>query len=105
MITEIVSWQLPQEMSREDTVAKYRLSVPTWQANPHLIHEAFLFDQATRRAGGVYLWKNIEAAKQAHGPAFHERIRSVFGAQPEFQYFETPIVIDNTAKQVIDEAA
>lgn len=105
MITEIVWWQLPHGMSREDTVSKYRLSVPTWQANPNLIHKAFLFDEATRRAGGVYLWKNIEAAKQAHGPAFKERIRSVFGAEPAFQYFETPIVIDNAARQVIDEAA
>jgi hypothetical protein len=26
-------------------------------------------------------------------------------AKPEFQYFETPIVIDNAAKQVIDDAA
>jgi len=105
MITEIVSWRLPQTMSREDTVAKYRLSVPTWQSNPDLLHKAFLFDAATRSAGGVYLWKNIEAAKRAHGPAFQERIRSVFGADPEFQYFETPIVIDNAAKKVIDEAA
>jgi hypothetical protein len=105
MITEIVSWHLPEGMSREDTVAKYRLSVPTWQANPDLIHKAFLFDEGTRRAGGVYLWKNLEAAKQAHGEAFQERIHSAFGAAPEFQYFETPIVIDNAAKQVIDEAA
>ena len=105
MITEIVSWGLPDGMSREDTVSKYRLSVPMWQANPDLIHKAFLLDEGTRRAGGVYLWKNIDAAKHAHGEAFQERIRSVFGAAPEFQYFETPIVIDNAAKQVIDDAA
>jgi hypothetical protein len=70
MITEIVSWHLPEGMSREDTVAKYRLSVPTWQANADLIHKAFLFDEGARRAGGVYLWKNVDAAKQAHGEAF-----------------------------------
>ena len=45
MITEIVSWRLPESMCREDTVSKYRLSVPTWQANPELIHKAFLFDE------------------------------------------------------------
>jgi hypothetical protein len=27
------------------------------------------------------------------------------GAKPEFQYFEAPIVIDNTANEVIDNAA
>ena len=105
MITEIVSWRLPEGMTREDVTAKFRASVPTWQANPDLIHKAFLFDQESRRVGGVYLWKTIDAAKQAHGPAFQERINAVFGAKPEFQYFETPIVIDNAAKQVLDHAA
>jgi hypothetical protein len=105
MITEIVLFRLPEGMSREDAMAKYRLSVPIWQANPDLIRKAFLYDAASRRGGAVYLWKNIEAAKRGHGPEFQERIRSTFGAQPEFQYFETPIIIDNAAHQVIDEAA
>jgi hypothetical protein len=105
MITEIVLWKMPDGMSREEIVAKFKSSVPTWQANQNLIHKAFLFDETSRRGGGVYLWKNIEAAKQAHGPAFQDRIKSVFGASPEFQYFDAPVVIDNTAKQVIDSAA
>jgi len=86
-------------------MAKYRLSAPIWKANPDLIRKAFLYEEASLRGGGVYLWKNIEAAKRAHSLEFQERIRATFGAQPEFQYFETPIVIDNAAEQVIDEAA
>jgi hypothetical protein len=39
----------------------------------------FLFDEKSRRGGGVYLWKNVEAAKQAPGPAFQDRINAVFG--------------------------
>ena len=105
MITEIVLWKMPEGMSREEILTKFRASVPTWQANPNLVHKAFLFDESSRRGGGVYLWKNIDAAKQAHGQAFQDRIKSVFGASPEFQYFDAPVVIDNTAKQVIDNAA
>jgi hypothetical protein len=105
MISEIVLFRLPEGMTREDAMAKYRLRVSMWQANPDLIHKAFLFDEASRRGGGVYLWKNIEAAKKAHGPAFQEGIQAIFGTKPEFQYFEAPIVIDNAAKEVIDNAA
>ena len=105
MITEIVSWRLPDGMTRAEVTAKLRASVPIWQANPDLVHKAFLYDEASRRVGGVYLWKSLEAARQAHGPAFQERISSVYGAKPEFQYFESPIVIDNAAGQVIDSAA
>lgn len=105
MITEIVLWRMPDGMSREDILAKFKASVPTWQSNPDLIHKAFLFDEKSRKGGGVYLWKNIEAAKQAHGPTFEDRINAVFGAKPEFQYFDSPVVVDNVAKQVIDNAA
>jgi hypothetical protein len=83
MITEIVLWKMPEGMSREEILTKFRASVPTWQANPNLVHKAFLFDESSRRGGGVYLWKNIDAAKQAHGQAFQDRIKSVFGASPE----------------------
>ena len=81
MITEIVLFRLPEGMSREDAIAKYRLSVPAWQANPDLIRKAFLFDETSRRGGGVYHWKNIEAAKLGHGAEFktnsiHLRMRA-----------------------------
>jgi hypothetical protein len=102
MITEIVLWKMPDGMSREEVLSKFRSTVPAWQANPDLIHKAFVFDDKSRRGGGIYLWKNIAAAKQAHGPAFQERIKSVFGISPEFQYFDAPIVLDNTNQQVID---
>lgn len=105
MITEVVLWRLPDGMSREDVTAKFRASVPAWQNRVDLMHKAFLFDETTRRAGGAYVWKTIEAAKEAHGSAFQERIRTVFSATPEFLYFETPIVIDNQANKVVDAAA
>ena len=105
MITEIVMFRLPEGMSRDDALAKYQLSIPIWQANPDLIRKAFLFDEASHQGGGVYLWKNMEAAKLAHGAAFQERIRSTCGGDPEIRYFETPILVDNSIQQVIDEAA
>ena len=104
MITEVVLWRIRAGMSKEDVTAKFRASVPAWQNRADLMHKTFLFDETTRRAGGVYLWKSIDAAK-AHGTVFQDRIRTAFGATPEFQYFDTPIVIDNEAKQVVDAAA
>jgi hypothetical protein len=45
MITEIVLFRLPDGMSREEAIAKYRLSVPGWRANPDLVRKTFLFDE------------------------------------------------------------
>ena len=68
MITEIVLFRLPDGMSREEAIAKYRLSVPGWRANPDLIRKTFLFDEKSRRGGAVYNWKSIEAAKHLWKP-------------------------------------
>ena len=105
MITEIVLFDLPSGMSREEAIDKFRLSVPVWRANPDLVRKTFLFDEKSRRGGGVYNWKSMEAAKLGHGPEFQKRIQATFGSQPQFQYFETPIVIDNTTNQIFDEEA
>jgi hypothetical protein len=70
MITEIVMWRLPDNMSKEDVTSKYRASVPFRQSQADLVHKSFLFDEKSRRVGGIYLWKNLEWAKEAHGRAF-----------------------------------
>jgi hypothetical protein len=79
MITEIVLFHLPDGMSREDAIAKYRLSVPAWRANPDLIRKTFLFDETSRRGGAVYNWKSMEAAKLGQGPEFQKRDRARTG--------------------------
>src|SRR5271157_3517418 len=58
----------PLTSNSDSIISPRALSVPTWQANPDLIQKAYLFDAGSRRGGGVYLWKNIEAAKRGHGP-------------------------------------
>ena len=81
MITEIVLFRLPDGMSREEAIAKYRLSVPGWRANPDLIRKTFLFDETSRRGGAVYNWKSIEAAKLGHGG--QEYIARLFAIDPK----------------------
>jgi hypothetical protein len=66
--------------------------------NPDLIHKSFLYDSQNGRGGGVYLWKNIEAAKRGHDSKWCARMAEVFGGEPKFDYFESPVVIDNAVK-------
>ncbi len=95
MITEVVTFPLPDSLSRDEVVALYESSVPVWKANPDLIRKNYLYDAETGTGGGVYTWKTLEAAKEGHGAAFVERIKATFGAEPAFAYYDTPIVIDN----------
>ncbi len=101
MITEIITFDIPDGMTRDEVAANYRRSVPVWRANPDLIRKNYRYDGQTRRAGGVYLWRSIEAARRARGAAWLERVRGTYGSEPLVQYFEPPLVADNAIGQTI----
>ncbi|MGD9885661.1 monooxygenase [Reyranella sp.] len=103
MITEIITFGIPEGMTREEVVANYRRSAPGWRANSDLIRKNYLYDAGTRRAGGVYLWRTMEAARRAREVAWLERVRRTYGSEPVVQYFDTPLVADNVVGQTIDE--
>lgn len=104
MITEIVTFDLPKGMTRDQIVANFRDSIPRWRDNPDMIRKHMIFDLENGKAGGVYLWHSVADAKRWHDDVFHERIHSLFGSVPSYQYFETPVIVDNSAKQVLDAA-
>ena len=95
MITELVTFPIPAGMTREEVVALYEKSIPVWKANSSLLRKNYLYDPENGLGGGVYTWKTLDAAKEGHDAAFRERIAETFGAEPEFAYFETLIVVDN----------
>lgn len=104
MITEIVTFKLPVGISREEVVARFRASAPRWRDNPDLIRKNYLYDAATGTGGGVYLWRDRASAERWHGAEFRRKIAETYGAEPEFRYFETPIVVDAAAYAIAEAA-
>jgi hypothetical protein len=101
MITEIVTFKLPEGMTRDDVVANFEKTAPNWRANPDLIRKNYLVDVGKGAAGGVYLWKERAHAEKWHGEAFRAKVKEIYGSEPEFRYFETPIVVDNVAGAIV----
>lgn len=105
MITEYVTFELPSDMSRGQVLALYKQTAPGWRQNPDLLRKTYLFDEANRIGGGVYLWRTLEAAQRWHGAAWRERVKERFGNAPTVRYFETPLVVDNVAGQTVEAEA
>jgi hypothetical protein len=104
MITEIVTFDLPKGMTREQVVAQFRDAVPRWRDNPDMIRKHMIVDIEGGTAGGVYLWRSVADAKRWHDETFRARVKSFFGSEPRYQYFETPVIVDNEARRVLDAA-
>ncbi|MCD6671584.1 MAG: hypothetical protein LT106_01905 [Burkholderiaceae bacterium] len=105
MISELVWFDLPAGMRREEVVEGMREVAAAWRRNPELIRKTFLYDAANRRTGALYLWKSKEAANAAHDDAWRRRIREKYGSTPTRQFFETPLVVDNALGQTIEDTA
>src|SRR5262249_44931163 len=95
MITAIVRFQLPKGMTLEDAKLIYEKSTPNYQGAPGLIRKYYLFGQDKIR-GGVYLWQSREAADTMYSPAWKKMITERYCASPEIDYYETPVIVDNT---------
>jgi hypothetical protein len=100
MITELVFFDLPRGITREEVMAKYRQTAPAWSKNEDLIHKFNFFDAAMNRGGGVYIWKTKEAAQRWHGEAYRNRIRALYGSDPAMTYLDTLLVVDNVLDRV-----
>ena len=95
MITEIVTFEIPEGMDRDTVVALFEESAEIWRKHPKLHRKNYLYDPAAGIGGGVYTWDSIADAKEAHGDTFLARVADTFGSAPRFQYFETPVVVQN----------
>ena len=104
MITEIVTFELPRGITREEVFSTYEKTAPTWSENPDLIRHDQSSDAVKSIAGGVYLWRDRADAERWHGPEFREKIRRLYGAEPHSVFFETPLVVDNTAGVITRDA-
>ena len=95
MITEIVTFKIPDGMSRDRVMELFEASAEIWREHPKLHRKNYLYDPDADIGGGVYTWDNVADAKQAHGEAFRDRVLDSFGNEPKFQYFETPLIVQN----------
>jgi hypothetical protein len=62
MITAVVTFRLPPEMSREKWQENIKQVSTRFQDVPGLIRKQFLYDEKGI-GGGVYLWETREAAE------------------------------------------
>ena len=103
MITVIVNFKLPEGMTHEEIISKFENTVQKWRDNQDLIRKNYLIDLDRGIAGGVYLWKEKMHAEIWLGAEFKKMVKENYGGEPTVQFFETPIVVDNTAGGIIQE--
>jgi len=100
MITAVVTFKVPKEMTRDKALETFKAASPRFHNVPGLIRKQFLYSGEKSIAGGVYLWETRAAAEACYQGPWKDNIRKVALAEPDIAWFDTPVVVDNETHQV-----
>ncbi len=101
MITAIVQFTLPQPLSCKDASKIFIETAPKYKEMEGLIRKNYLLSQDGLTAGGVYLWSSQEDADRLYTEDWKKFIFKKYGAYPSVTYFESPVIVDNTSKEIL----
>ena len=105
MITAVVQFNLPDGTTLQDATAIFQSTAPRYRDVSGLARKYYLFDPQSGRAGGCYLFESRAAADATFNDDWRALIKSKYGALPEIHFFETPVVVDNVAGEIVGGAA
>lgn len=99
MITAVVTFKIPDGVTREQWMQQTRAVATRFQDIPGLIRKNFLYSDKGL-AGGVYLWETREAAEACYRGPWRDNIRNIAGVDPDIAWFDTEVVVDNESHQI-----
>ena len=104
MITALVQFKLPQPVTREKAQEIFVSTAPKYRETPGLIRKYYLLSEDGGTAGGVYLWKSKKDAESLYTKEWGNYIKEKYGALPSVTYFESPVIVDNTTKEIVSDS-
>jgi hypothetical protein len=99
MITAVVTFKLPPDMTREKWREHNKSVSGRFQNIPGLIRKQFLYDDEGN-GGGMYLWESREAAEACYRGPWKDAVAAVALSEPIIAWFETAVIVDNENHQI-----
>lgn len=103
MIIASVRFHLEPGTTLAEVARLFEMSVPKYRDFPGLLTKYYVFGGG--QGGGIYLWESREAAEQLYTAAWRQMIADRYGCEPEIEWLENPVTIDNVGGQVHHAAA
>ena len=100
MVIVKVTFNIPDDQDLLSLTEKFLENAEIYGETDGLIRKNYICDIENSVAGGFYCFETYKSAKEWFDD---DRIRWLEErySKPEIQYFENPVVVDNTADQII----
>jgi hypothetical protein len=98
VVTTIVFFKLAAGIDRRALVERYESTAKKWVENPDLIEKWYFYNEQAHEGGGIYIWKNLEAAKHWLGADYQATIERLYGYPPRIQFLDAVMRVDPLQK-------
>jgi arabinogalactan endo-1,4-beta-galactosidase len=98
MIVASVRFRLRPGTSLEEATKVFEASAPRYRAAPGLVTKYYVFGNG--KGGGVYIWESRQAAEKMYTAEWKKMIAERYGAEPEIEWLENPVTVDNVNGRV-----
>jgi hypothetical protein len=103
MITVFTTFTLPKPITRDEARSIFLSTAPKYRGVQGLFRKIYVLSQDGATVGGVYLWNSRPEAEAMYTESWRSFVREKYGADPTVTYFESPVVVDNVAEQVLTD--
>jgi len=103
MITALTTFTLPKPVTLAEARSIFKSTAPKYRNLPGLVRKTYVFARDGRTVGGVYLWRSQAEAEAAYSEAWRAFVREKYGTDPTVTYFDSPVVVDNVAGEILTD--
>ena len=103
MITVLTTFTLPRPITREEARGIFLSTAPKYRGVQGLFQKIYVLSQDGATVGGVYLWNSRREAEAIYTESWRSFVQEKYGTDPTVTYFESPVVVDNIAQQVLTD--
>jgi hypothetical protein len=100
MVVAIVTFRLPSPKALEEMKGVFQSTAPKYLNLPGLLRKNYFLSDDGLRAGGIYVWESKARAEQFYSPEWKSFVAGKYGVQPEIQYLNAPVMVDNAAGKI-----
>jgi hypothetical protein len=101
MTTSITRFPLPPGVPTDAIKVGFLEVAPKFRHPAGLVRKYFLLAEDGTTAGGVYLWKSMQDARNFSERLLRPMIREKFRVEPSIEYFDVPVIVDNVTSEII----
>ena len=103
MIIVFTTLILPKPITRDEARSIFLSTAPKYRGVPGLARKHYVLSQDGGTAGGVYVWNSRPEAEAMYTESWRSFVRQKYGTEPIVTYFESPVLVDNVAQQILTD--